>query len=297
MESHSGHHLADAARSPEVRELIPLAQGGSPYDPANCVLTHRTCNQCIGNPTSQQLAQARGPGHSPSRPTPSRHRDGGGPYARAVPRWLPSVVLVAIGAAAAVVAVLQRSDLALFSIFIGVTSTAIASGLVDLSAVHERHRQAAPLRQLAGRRIGRLHQVLLNIVQVLFDDLHPKTAADWPEALRTAPEGPIDLTTAANVHPPRSRGQYLNDLRAQLLTVLDELGTLSAAGVLTAEVNFLDQTINGPFLSMVEASSLTSSFRTREVIANEAASVIEKVQTKFAAAEKAAGKNWQYGKL
>lgn len=34
--------------SPEVHEIIPIAHGGNPIDPTNCVLTHRICNQCLG---------------------------------------------------------------------------------------------------------------------------------------------------------------------------------------------------------------------------------------------------------
>lgn len=34
--------------SPEVHEIIPVAHGGDPLDPTNCVLTHRICNQCLG---------------------------------------------------------------------------------------------------------------------------------------------------------------------------------------------------------------------------------------------------------
>jgi hypothetical protein len=34
--------------SPEVHEIIPIAYGGNPIDPTNCVLTHRVCNQCLG---------------------------------------------------------------------------------------------------------------------------------------------------------------------------------------------------------------------------------------------------------
>lgn len=42
-------------QSPEIHELIPVSRGGSPYELSNCVLTHRTCNQWIGNRTPEEL--------------------------------------------------------------------------------------------------------------------------------------------------------------------------------------------------------------------------------------------------
>lgn len=41
--------------SPEIHELIPVSRGGSPYSLDNCVLTHRQCNNWIGNRTPQEL--------------------------------------------------------------------------------------------------------------------------------------------------------------------------------------------------------------------------------------------------
>ena len=35
--------------SPEVDEIIPVSRGGSPFDRANCKLSHRLCNQRRGN--------------------------------------------------------------------------------------------------------------------------------------------------------------------------------------------------------------------------------------------------------
>lgn len=35
--------------SPEVDEIIPVSRGGSPYERANCRLSHRLCNQRRGN--------------------------------------------------------------------------------------------------------------------------------------------------------------------------------------------------------------------------------------------------------
>lgn len=45
--------------APEIHEIIPVSRGGSPYTLANCTLTHRRCNQWIGNRTPAELATGR----------------------------------------------------------------------------------------------------------------------------------------------------------------------------------------------------------------------------------------------
>lgn len=213
-------------------------------------------------------------------------------------RALPSVVLIAAGTVAGTSAFLVAKDLTLFSILTGVASTAIASGLVDGSAVHERHRQAVPVRQIAARRIGQVHQTLLSIVQLMFDDVTAARASDWPSALRAIAEGPIDLRLRAAVFPPRQRVEYLRDLYAELSSTLDELNVLAAAGVLSAEANRLDSTVrNSNFVSLVGAALAVPLFQERLIPAAEAASVLEAVQSLLPAAAKSAGATWRYGKL
>ena len=41
--------------SPEVHEVIPVSRGGSALALDNCVLTHRRCNNWIGNRTPSEL--------------------------------------------------------------------------------------------------------------------------------------------------------------------------------------------------------------------------------------------------
>jgi len=107
-------------------------------------------------------------------------------------RWVPSVLLVVIALVAGFLASVS-ADTTWTSIWIGVISTATASALVDASAVWERHRQFAPVRRLAARRVGRLHQLLLQMVMVVFDDVNVSSPAEWPAALLAIPDGPVDL--------------------------------------------------------------------------------------------------------
>jgi 5-methylcytosine-specific restriction endonuclease McrA len=53
----------------EVHELIPVSRGGSPYDPKNCVLCCRQCNNWIGNRTPAELAGIKQPAREPVRTT------------------------------------------------------------------------------------------------------------------------------------------------------------------------------------------------------------------------------------
>lgn len=45
--------------SPEVDEIVPIAQGGSPTDRANCRLSHRICNVRRGQQTKAALKAKR----------------------------------------------------------------------------------------------------------------------------------------------------------------------------------------------------------------------------------------------
>lgn len=42
--------------SPEVDEIVPVSKGGSPYDRANCRLSHRRCNRARSNGSPRVIA-------------------------------------------------------------------------------------------------------------------------------------------------------------------------------------------------------------------------------------------------
>lgn len=211
-------------------------------------------------------------------------------------RWTPPALLFLV-ALAAVVLTAVSSDPTWRSIWIGVTTTALASGLVDGSAVLERERQLAPVRRLAGRRIGRLHQLLLQAIATVFDDVQTDRSNAWPAALRAAADAPVDLTTLANVYPPRSRQQRLVELAGQLDDELEELSSLAAAGVLTRELDKLDEALrSAPFMLLLrDAFPGQPLWRGRAVMAQDAAALLERVQETLPAAATAAGSSWRHG--
>ncbi len=211
-------------------------------------------------------------------------------------RWVPSVLLVVIALVAGFLASVS-ADTTWTSIWIGVISTATASALVDASAVWERHRQFAPVRRLAARRVGRLHQLLLQMVMVVFDDVNVSSPAEWPAALLAIPDGPVDLCMPAAVYPPRTKQQYLRELLSRLDLELEELSSLAAAGVLTRELDTVDEALRSSvFMRMVrDAFSVLPRQRERLVIASGAAKVLTVVQAVLPVAARAAGTSWKYG--
>lgn len=183
------------------------------------------------------------------------------------------------------------------SIWIGVAGTSAAAALVDASAVWEARRRLLPVQRLAARRLGRIHQLLLQIVAVVFDDLQVAEPRRAAQRLRELPEAPLDLTTPAAVHPPRSRQQFVIELHAQLQAGREELVALAGAGVLAHQADEVDRLLSSsPFMSLVrDAFPAEPHWRTRAQIAADAADVLTAVQGLMPVAAKAAGPTWHYG--
>lgn len=210
-------------------------------------------------------------------------------------RWLVTLGFSAVAVVTALL-ITQTSDDTWKSILAGVATTALAAAVVDGITLRDRVRQEKPVRQIVGRRIGRLHQILLEIVATVFDDQHAE-ARDWPTVLRNVPDRPDNFESPANVYPPRSRQRHLSQLLTQLDELVTDLAALTAAGVLSAEVNELDRRIRGSaFISMVRSFVVEPSSRSRHpVVTDAAAELLEQVQLILPAASRAAGKTWKYG--
>jgi hypothetical protein len=215
----------------------------------------------------------------------------------AVPwRWLP-VMLLTLACVGAGVAAAAASSETWTSIWIGVAGTSAAAALVDASAVWEARRRLLPVQRLAARRLGRIHQLLLQIVTVVFDDLQVAEPQRAAQGLRELPEASLDMTTPAAVHPPRSRQQFVIELHAQVQAVREELVALAGAGVLAHEADELDRLLSSsPFMSLVrDAFPSAPHWRNRSQIAADAADVLAAVQGLMPVAAKAAGPTWRYG--
>jgi len=211
-------------------------------------------------------------------------------------RWLPVMLLILVCVGAGLGAAAAGSD-TWTSIWIGVAGTSAAAALVDASAVWEARRRLLPVQRLAARRVGRIHQLLLQIVAVVFDDLQVDEPRWTAQGLRELPEAPLDLTTPEAVHPPRSRQQFVVELHAQLQAVRDELVALAAAGVLAHQADEVDRLLsNSPFVIFVrDAIPAAARWRARAQLAADAANVVAAVQELMPVAAKAAGPTWRYG--
>ena len=220
-------------------------------------------------------------------------------------RWVPVMVLTVVGIIASLGAAHVSASGATpvdirnmwTSIWIGVAGTSAAAVLVDASAVWEAQRRLLPVKRLAGRRLGRLHQLLLNIVTVVFDDLHVDEPSRTAQALRELPEASLDLTSSAAILPPRTRQERLSELHTQLQAVREELVALASAGVLASQADEVDRLLsNSGFMCFVrDVFPSFPQMGTRAVLATQAADVVTALQALMPVAAKAAGKTWPYG--
>jgi hypothetical protein len=212
-------------------------------------------------------------------------------------RWAAGPVLLLL-ASAAVIGAVVATDATAVSIWIGIAVTGITTGFVDLSGLIERRQQLQPVERLVARRIGRLHQLLLQIIEVLFD-ARCADARELPARLRGLSEAELDLNVPAHVFPPRSRQSFAQQLYAQLVSELDAIPALQASGVLSAELDTVDAALRGgSFVLFVrDALPLQARWPTRAVLAHNAADVLELVQSIMPVAARAAGRSWNYGDI
>src|SRR4051794_31730966 len=101
-----------------------------------------------------------------------------------------------------------------------------------------------PVERLVARRLGRLHQLLLQIVDVLFEP-RCADARDIPAALRALDESALDLTAPADVLPPRSKQVFACELFRQLEYELEAVPALQASGALAEELDKVDTALRG----------------------------------------------------
>lgn len=213
-------------------------------------------------------------------------------------RWLPSAFCLIAGSISAVLTLLT-TDLTWRAVWIGVCATAVTAGLVDVSAVYERHRQLAPLRRIAARRFGRVTQIVLSMIETTFGNLKVNDSDSWIQVLRERPDSPLDLSTPANVYPPRSRAAYLGDLAAQLRVVREELASYVASAALPHELETLDRVLqDSMFLALAQGVfPIMPQQRNSKVISDAAAELLEQLNALLPFARESAGDSWRYGDL
>lgn len=214
---------------------------------------------------------------------------------RPSPRWVPSVVLFVSGGISALLVALTH-DITWRAIWIGAAATCLSAGLVDASAVWERQRQLQPVRRLAARRVGSINSLTFAMVNLVFEGFRTQEADPYIASLRAFPDGPLDLSKAAQVIPPRSKAQHAAELVRELRRVQADCLSFAGAGVLAADLEQLDRILTSSvFLSFVEAAQVGPLQRTSRVLSEAAADLLTEMRPIVLRARWAAGASWKYG--
>jgi hypothetical protein len=102
----------------------------------------------------------------------------------------------------------------------------------------------------------------------------------------------VDLTGPADILPPRTRHQYAIERFARLRNELESVPALQAAGVLSEELDVVDQALRGgPFIVFLrDPLPMSARFTPRTLLASQAAEVLERIQSVMPAAARAGGK-------
>jgi hypothetical protein len=208
---------------------------------------------------------------------------------RAIPYVLLGCGLAAVGFACAV------NDLTWKAVCIGVASTALAAGLVDWSAVRESRRRDQAILDIAGARVGRIHQQLLSIVESLFGV--GGEAADRSRKLRELQPLSYKPDDPAPVFPPRTKAVWI----AQCLAEIDEALTVALSlGVQTAEAaRFVrvDTALRSrPLVTLRNVSAFPFDSGI-EIVAREAADALDSVQEQLRFFANRNRPGWKYGQL
>ncbi|NYG57104.1 hypothetical protein BJ980_000027 [Nocardioides daedukensis] len=192
--------------------------------------------------------------------------------------------------------IFATTDVTWRSVWIGLGATCLSAGLVDLSAVLERRRQMLPVERLAANRIGRLGQLVFALIDVMFEGYRKEESEGHIESLRALPDGPVDWTTAAAIHPPRSRAQRAVELTEEIRNLQSECIAFAAAGVLGREFEALDQAINSSTaFGIAKVARVAPRQRSSKVLSDSAADLIADLQPHLIRASEIAGPTWKFG--
>jgi hypothetical protein len=209
---------------------------------------------------------------------------------------IPMVLLVA-GAVAVALAVVA-GDVTWRAVWIGLASTALAAGLVDGSAVLEARRRERAILDVAGERVGRIHQRLLWILGAVFEAGKGEVAA-VSGRLNRSEQSTYDPTAVVDgLWPERTMAVYVQQCIAQ---IDDALEVALALGVQTSEAaRFvrLDAALReGPFALWLREASVLPMSNGAKVLARQAADVLDRVQEEFRFFAARDRPGWRFGRL
>jgi hypothetical protein len=209
-------------------------------------------------------------------------------------RLLVLIGLFAVGLASAMAAVVAK-DVTWKAIWIGLTSTTIAAGLVDSSALWETHKRERVLLRVVGVRVGRIHQRLLWIIGTIFDV--SAEAREVPGLLRAWEPRPIDLTEDAKVLPPRSKEARVAQCIDDIDDAMDVVLALGAQTSQAERMERLDDALRSRAFMVYARTAIPCIRDGGDRLAAQAADLLEEIQVEFRYFSERSGPTWKFGQL
>ena len=214
-------------------------------------------------------------------------------------RWFIAVVLLSLGSLAGIAAALTPDD-GNRSIAVGVSSTLLTAGVVDLFGLLERRRHAVPIEKAAARRVGELYRTVLQILNATFPNLNEQPGETYAVKLIAHPEVSVSLTDVMpNLHPPRSRSDHVRLQHRDLRRLIDELLTFLSAGALDGDLEGLDEKLRNAWVLRVATldppPGIAPGYVINDVLKNEGVALLNELKPHFDRARKVVGAGWRYG--
>lgn len=214
-------------------------------------------------------------------------------------RWLLPFLLLLSGALAGAYAVYTSSS-GSRSIAVGLSSTLVTAGLVDLFGLLERRRQALPIERVAAMRVGEVFQTVLQIVATTFPGLSENPGTSYRAKLLAYPNVVVSQTEILpNLHPPQTRAQHIHNLHRRLEPRIDDLLTLLTVGALDGDIAALEEKLRNAWvlkIAMLELPPpIAPAYSTNDVLRSEAADLVDQLRPHFDRARRAIGDGWPFG--
>jgi hypothetical protein len=206
-------------------------------------------------------------------------------------------VLLLTAGLAAIALIFVADDPTWKAVWVGVASTAIAAGLVDGSALLESRRREGAILDIAGDRVGRIHQRLLWILNAVFE-AGAGEAAELGRQLRESTQSTYDPARTADIMPPRTTAVWVAQCVADIDEALDVALALGAQTSQVARFVRLDALVRGgPFMTWLRNASSLPVRSGAENLAQQAADLLDSVQEEFQFFSDRDARGWKFGKL
>lgn len=167
------------------------------------------------------------------------------------------------------------------AVWIGVASTAFASGAVDASGIWETRRRERAVLAIVARKVRTIYQQFSLLIGAVFDE-----AAGQPPPLgarlRATTQASWDPTLPANIWPARLRRELVEDC-ARVIEA--ELNAAVELGLQTSHADRLvrlESAVDGAFLRTVIAARAVGVRDGMDVLGGQAADAFDVIEREWA---------------